>query len=100
MLVTNIGFDMIVYTLTEIFHSDLQQVRIITVYNAVSFLGVSQLPVPVRLLRISNSKPCNIFKSPFMLLLIVNNGGNKLFRMCKYISNKGSIAKHSRNRGT
>ena len=51
MLVRNIGFDMTVDILTEIFHSDLQQVKIITVYNAVSFLSVSLLPVPVRLLK-------------------------------------------------
>ena len=31
MLFRHIGFDTIVYTLTEIFYSDLQQIRIITV---------------------------------------------------------------------
>ena len=32
---------MIVYTLTDIFHLDLQQVMIITVFNAVNFFCVS-----------------------------------------------------------
>ena len=86
---------MILYTLRDIFDSDLQQTRRITVLNAVSFLCMSQLQVPVPLLRISNSKTCSMFKSPFMLLMIVNNEGKKLFLMVKYISNKGSIAKHS-----
>ena len=70
MIFRDIGFDMIVYTLTEIFYSDLQQVRIITVFSAVRFLYVSQLPVPVRLLRISNPKPCSIFSLLLMLLMI------------------------------
>ena len=70
---------MIVYTLTEIFHSDLQQVRIFSVFHAVNFLRVSQLPVPVPELGINNAKLCSIFKSPLMLSMIVTNGGNKLF---------------------
>ena len=90
---------MIVYNLIEIFQSDLQQVRIITVFNAVGFLHESQLPVPDPLHRISNSKPCSLFKSPLMLLIVVNNGENKLFVMCKSISNKGSIAKDRQNQG-
>ena len=55
MLFRDIGFDMIICTLAEISHLDLQQIRIISVFNAVSFLPVSQLPVPVLLLRISNT---------------------------------------------
>ena len=70
---TNIGLDMIVYTTTEIFHSDLQQIVIITVFYAVNFLRVSQLPVPVPLLGISNSKSCSMFRSPLMLVMKVNN---------------------------
>ena len=51
---------LIVYTLTEIFYFDLQMVRIITVFCALSFLHVPQLPVHVRLLRISDPKPINV----------------------------------------
>ena len=91
MLLRDICFDTIVYTSTEILLSDLQQVKIIPVFNADSFLIVFQLSVPVPQLRIRNSKPCSMFKSPFMLLMIVNNGKNKLFQMYKFISNKGSI---------
>ena len=40
-----------------------------------------------------------MFKSPLMLVMIVNNGGNKLFLMCKCISNKGSVAKISQIKG-
>ena len=65
MCFRDIGCDMTV-NLTEIFQSDHQQVRIITIFNAVNFFHTSKLPVPVLLLRISNSKPCSIFKSPFM----------------------------------
>ena len=90
MIFRHIGFDMIVYTLTEIFYSDFQQIRIITVFNAVS---VSQFPVPVRLFRFSNPNPCSMFSLLFILLVIVNNEGNKLFLMCKSIPNKGSISK-------
>ena len=68
--------------------------------NAVSFLHMSQLPVPIQLLKISISKVCSMFKVPLIVLMIVNNGGNKLFLMCIYISNKSSIAKHSQNQGT
>ena len=46
----DIGFDMTVCTLTEIFHLDNYYC-----FNAVSFLPVPQLPVPVPLLRISNT---------------------------------------------
>ena len=84
---------MTVYTLTDVFHSVLQQIRIFTIFHAVSFLRVSQLPVPVPELGLHNSKPCSIFKLPLMLLTLANNGGNNLFLMCKSISSKGSIAK-------
>ena len=47
MLFMGIGFDMIVYTLTEIFHSDLQQISIFTVFRAFIFLRMSHAPVPV-----------------------------------------------------
>ena len=100
MLSRDISFYMIVYILTEIFHSDLQQARIFTVFHAVSFLRVSQLPVPVPELGINNAKPCSIFKSPLMLSMIVTNGGNKLFPTCKSISSKGSIAELCQNQGT
>lgn len=100
MLSKDINFYMIVYTLTEIFHSYLQQVSIFTVFHAVNFLRVSQLPVPVPELGTNSAKPCIIFKSPFMLSMIVTNGGNKLFPTCKSISSKGSIAKHGQNLGT
>ena len=79
MLFMDISFDMIVYTLIEIFHSDLQQIRMFTVFHAFSFLRMSQVPVPVQELGIRNSKSSGIFKSPFMLLMIVSNAGNKLF---------------------
>ena len=101
VLLRDICFDTIVYTLTEILLSDLQQVKIIPVFNSVSFVFlVFQLPASVPLLRIRNSKLCSMFKSSFMLLRIPNNGGNKLFLMCKFISNKGSIAKYNQNQWT
>ena len=100
MLLRNTCFNTSVYHLTEILLSDLQQVKIIPVFNAVSFRLVFQFPVPLPVLRIRNSKPCSMFKSPLMLLMKANNGGNKLFLMCKFISNKDSIAKHSQNQGT
>ena len=90
MLSRDIRFYMIVYTLTEIFHSDLQQIRIFTGFHAVSFLRVSQLSVAVPELGINNSKSCGIFKSPLMLSMIVTSGGNKLFPVCKSVSSKGS----------
>ena len=37
----DISFDMIVYTLAEMFNSAHQQFRILTVFHAVSFLSVS-----------------------------------------------------------
>ena len=95
-----ISFYMIVYTLTEIVHFDLQQIRIFTGFHAVNFLRVLQLPVPVPELGINNAKPCSIFKPSLMLSMIVTNGGNRLFSMCESISSKGSIAKHCQNQGT
>ena len=65
---------MTVYSLTEIFHSGLQQVRIFTGFHDAKFLRVSQLPVPVPELGINNAKPCIRFKSPLMLSMIVTNG--------------------------
>ena len=64
MLLRGISFDMIIYTLTEI-----QIVR--HVFHAVSFRRVSQLPVPVPELGISNSKPCSIFETPLVFLMTV-----------------------------
>ena len=71
---------MIVFTLKEIFYSDLQQIRIFTVFffffffffffhTVPRFLCKSQLPVPVPDHDFSNSKPCSIFK----LLLMFND---------------------------
>ena len=89
--------DIIVYmtghTLTEMFHSDLQQISIFTVFHAVNFLRVSQLPVLVPELGINSAKPCSIFKSPLVLSMIVTNGGNKLFPTCK--SNIVKITGHN-----
>ena len=61
---------------------------------------MSKLRVPVSELGINSFKPYRKFKSPLISLMIVNNGGNKLFLMCKSISSKGSRAKHSQNQGT
>ena len=63
MLSKDISFYMIVYTLTEIDHLDLQQIGSFTGFYAVKFLRVSQLPVPVPEFGINNAKPCSIFKS-------------------------------------
>ena len=93
----DISFDMIVYTLTERFHSDLQQIRILNVFHTVRFLIMSKLPVRVQNLGICNSKPCSILKLLLMLLVLVNNGGNKRNLMCKSIPSRGSTAKHSQN---
>ena len=57
----DVGVDMTVYTLTEKIHADIQEIRIPTVFHAISFLHVSQLPVPVQKLEISNSKPRSTF---------------------------------------
>ena len=67
------------------------------VFHVASFLHMSQLRVPVPELRISGSKSYRNFESPLISLMIVNNGGNKLFLMCKSIFSKGSVAKHSQN---
>ena len=56
MLFRYISSDTIVYSLTEIFHPDLQQLRFFAVFHAVRILCVSQLPVLVPEIRISNSK--------------------------------------------
>ena len=95
----NISFDMILYTLTEIFHSDRRQIRLFYCFHAVSFLHILPLPVPVPELGINNSKPRSKFNSPLILLMIVYNRGNKLF-ICKSISSRGSTAKQSQTQGT
>ena len=53
---------------------------------------MSLLRVPVPELGISSSKPYRKFKSPLISLMIVNDGGNKLFLLWKSISSKGSRA--------
>ena len=46
----------------------------------------------------SSSKPYRKFKSTLIPLTIINNGGNKLFLMCKSTSSEGSTAKNSQKR--
>ena len=46
----------------------------------------------------SSSKPYRKFKSTLIPLTIINNGGNKLFLMCKSTSSEGSTAKNSKKR--
>ena len=46
----------------------------------------------------SSSKPYRKFKSTLIPLKIINNGGNKLFLMCKSTSSEGSTAKNSQKR--
>ena len=67
MLFRDMTFYMIVCTLTKIFHSDLRQIRIFTAFHAVSFLHVSQSPVPVSDLGISYSKPCSIYVTIYVV---------------------------------
>ena len=100
MLFRDISFDMIICTSLEILHVYLQQIKLFAVFETANFLHMSQLRVPVPELGINSSKPYRKFKSPLISLLIVNNGGNKIFRMCKSIFSKGSGAKHSQNQGT
>ena len=100
MLFRDISFDLIICTSTKILHAYLQQIKSFAVFHVASFLHMSQLRVPVPKLGISSSKPCRKFTSPLILLMVVNNGGHKLFLMCKSISSKGSRAKHSQNQGT
>ena len=100
MLFRDISFDMSLYTSTEILHAHLQQIKFFAVFHVANFLHMSQLRVPAPELGISSSKPYRKFKLPLISLMIVNNGGNKLFLMCKSISSKGSRAKHSQNQGT
>ena len=46
----------------------------------------------------SSSKPYRNFKSTLIPLTIINNGGNKLFLMCKSTSSEGSTAKKIKKR--
>ena len=62
-------------------------------FHVVSFLRMSQLWVLVPKLGNSSTKQNGIFKLPLLLLMTVNNGGNKLFLMCKYVSSKDNSAK-------
>ena len=94
----DISFDIIICISSEILHAHLQQIKLFVVFHVANFLHKSRVPVPV--LGINSSKPYRKFMSPLISLMIVNNGGNKLFRMCKSISSKGSRAKHSQNHGT
>ena len=100
MLFRDIYFDMIICTSTEILHAHLQQIKFLAIFYVASFLHMSQLRVPVPELGISSSEPYRKFKSPYISLLIVHNGGNKLFLMCQSVSSKGSRAKQSQNQGT
>ena len=45
---------------------------------------MSQSRVPVPELGINSSKPYRQCKSPFISLMVINNGGNKLF-LCAYL---------------
>ena len=90
MLFRNISFDMIIFILAKIFLAHFQQIRILLFFRVARFLHMSQLRVPVPKLGISNSKPYRIFKLPLILIMIVNNGGNKLFPLSKSISSKSS----------
>ena len=100
MLFRDISSDMIICTSSEIFHAHLQQIKPFAVFHVANFLHMSQLRVPVPELGINSSKPYRKFKSPLISLMTLSNGGNKLIRMCKSISRKGSRAKHSQNQGT
>ena len=71
-------------------HAHLEQIKLLAVFHVANFLHMSQLRVPVQELRINSSKPYRKFKSPLISSVIVNSGANKLFRMCKSISSKGS----------
>ena len=70
------------------------------IFLVANFLHMSQkLRVPVPELGIDSSKPYRRFKSSLLSLMIINNGENKIFRMCKSISSKGSRAKQSKTKG-
>ena len=100
MLLRDISYDMIIFILAEILQAHFQQIRILLFIRVASFHYMSQLRVSVPELGISNSKPYRIFKEPLILLMIVNNGENKLFLLSKSIPSKGSRVKHSQNQGT
>ena len=100
MLFRDISFDMILFILAEILQAHFHQIRILQFFRGASFLHISQLRVNVPELEISNSKPYRIFKYSLILLMIRNNGGNKLFLLSKFMSSKGSRVKHSQNQGT
>ena len=72
--------------------------KLFAVCHAASFLHMSQLRVPVPELGISSSKPFRKFKPPLISMMIINDGGNKLFLMCKSIFSNGSRAKLSKSR--
>ena len=80
-----------VCTSSEILHAHIQQINFFAFFHVASSLYMSQLRVPVSELGIYSSKPYRKFKSPLISLMIVNNGGNKSFRMCKSISSKGTV---------
>ena len=91
MLFRDISYDMIICTSSEILHAYLQQIKLFAVFQIANFLHISQLQVPVPELGINSSKSYRKFKSLLVSLLTVNNGGNKLFRMCKSIFSKGIV---------
>ena len=87
---------MIAYTLTEIFYSDLQEIRFYCFFMpSVLSQCYNGQPLPQDL-EISSFKPS---KPPLMFLMMISNGGNKLFLMCKSVSGEDSIA-NSQNQET
>ena len=90
---------MIIFILAEILQAHFQQIRILLLFLA-RFLHISQLEVPVPELGISNSEAYKIFKLPLILLMIVKDGGYKLFLLSKSISSKGNRVKPSKNQVT
>ena len=68
-------------------------------YREISFdmIVCSGTSTEISMLGISHSKPYRIFKSLLILLMIVNNGGNEPFLLCKAIASKGSIAEQSKS---
>ena len=76
MLFRDMTFYMIVCTLTKIFHSDLRQIRILLLFmlSVFSLCHSRQSLFQNMELAIRNHAA---YKSPFMLLMIATDGGNK-----------------------